>query len=105
MTIGGRKQQSRPSTGSISLAPITTVEYLEAARPLARNDQLGVTVTKLYLSNWPASGVNLPQDDGCASLSAPRRLGQAASEPSTGFHRRRVCTSRAELRLDPRRVL
>ena len=63
MTVGG---------GRSSLAPIAAVEYLEAARPLARNDKFGVTVTKLYLSNWPASGVNLPQDDSCANLSAPR---------------------------------
>jgi hypothetical protein len=64
LTVGG---------GRSRLAPIAAVEYLEAARPLARNDQLGVPVTKLYLSNGPASGVNLPQDDGCTSLNAPRR--------------------------------
>jgi len=74
MSNGGRKEQLSTVGGGLSrLAPIAPVEYLEAARPLARNDQLGVTVTKLYLSNWPASGVNLPQDDGCASLNAPRR--------------------------------
>jgi len=55
------------------LAPIAAVEYLEAARPLVRNDQLGVTVTNLYLSNWPASGVNLPQRYRRAALSAHRR--------------------------------
>src|SRR5277367_6363252 len=74
MTNSGPKQQPRPIGGGRSrFAPIAAVEYLEAARPLARNNQPGVTVTKLYLSNWPASGINLPQDDGCAPLSAPRR--------------------------------
>src|SRR5271163_277044 len=97
MTIGGRKQQSRPSTGSISLAPIAAVEYLEAARPLARNNQPGVTVTKLYLSNWPASGINLPQDDGCAPLSAPRRPALASITAPTDLN---GCRLRIEVGLE-----
>src|SRR5271155_2757059 len=98
MTNSGRKQQPRPIGGGRSrFAPIAAVEYLEAARPLARNNQPGVTVTKLYLSNWPASGINLPQDDGCAPLSAPRRPALASITAPTDLN---GCRLRIEVGLE-----
>jgi hypothetical protein len=52
------------------IAPIAVVVDLKAAFMLARNQNLGVAIAKLYLSNRPARGVNLAQDDGESSLSA-----------------------------------
>jgi hypothetical protein len=53
--------------------PPASYEYLEAARPFARNDDLRMAIAELDLANWPASGVNLAQDDGCAPFCASRR--------------------------------
>jgi hypothetical protein len=57
----------------ILLPPVAPVEYLEAARSLAGDHNLGVTLAEFYLSNRPAGGVNLAQDDGCAPFCASRR--------------------------------
>jgi len=92
-----RNRIPNEALGPAWLPPIAAVEYLEAARPLARNDQLGMTVTKLYLSNWPASGINLPQDDGCAPLSAPRRPALASITAPTDLN---GCRLRIEVGLE-----
>jgi len=57
----------------MSLAPIAAVKYLEASRSLASDHRLGVPVAKLYLSNRPAGGVNLPKNYRRAAHRASRR--------------------------------
>jgi hypothetical protein len=46
----------------ILLPPVAPVEYLEAARSLAGDHNLGVTLAEFYLSNRPAGGVNLAEN-------------------------------------------
>jgi hypothetical protein len=64
------------------LAPIASVEYLEAELVFARNDGLGRTIAQLELTNRPAGCIDLPKNY--------RRLVYGASRRST---RRRVAAS------------
>src|SRR5271166_4514598 len=58
-----REQSTRaplPRRRPMSLAPIAAIMNFEASRPLASNHGLGMAIAQLDLTNWPASGVDLP---------------------------------------------
>lgn len=41
----------------MSLAPIATVEYLEASSPLASDHSPGIAIAQFYLANVPGSSI------------------------------------------------
>ena len=49
------------------LAPIAAVAYLESAVPFASNRRQ-MAIAELDLTNWPACGVKLAENDGRAVL-------------------------------------
>jgi hypothetical protein len=49
-----------------------TVEYLDAALALARSHRLGMAIAEFDLTDWPASGVQLAENDGRAIPGAHR---------------------------------
>jgi hypothetical protein len=69
------------------LAPIAAVLNLQAARPLARNDDLGMTIAEFDLSNRPASSVDLPEDSSCTPTTAATAIAIASRRGfSAGCH-------------------
>ena len=52
------------------LAPIATVEYLQAALTLASNHSFSMAIAELDLPDVTAGGIDLLGHDGCARLAA-----------------------------------
>jgi hypothetical protein len=60
------------------LAPIATVEYLEAALSLPNDHGLGMAITKLDLTHRPACCIELAKNYGRSARRASRRPARCA---------------------------
>jgi hypothetical protein len=74
------------------LAPIAAVENLKAARPLARNHSLGVTIAQLDLTDRPPCRVKLAENYRRAAHVASRRPAgaQVPATPDLNGRRRGI---------------
>jgi hypothetical protein len=74
------------------LAPIATIEYLQAELTLAGNHDLGMAIAQFDLTDWPASGVKLAENDRRAIPGASRRLAgtQVTASPDLNCRRREI---------------
>jgi hypothetical protein len=71
----------------------------EAARTLTGNHRVGMALAEFYLTNRPACGVNLAQDDGCA---ARRTSGRPAGAEIAAVSYLDGCRERIEVGFEHR---